>query len=703
MHHNRSLVTSTVLATVLLSTMQLGQARAEDPPGPEEVIVTAQRREQLISTVPLSVQAFTEDMLTNSRIRELSELMTFVPGASEGLSVSLGQRLYQIRGITTNNQSDPTIGYYLDDAAFFIYGEPYAPVGRTFDMQRVEVLRGPQSTLYGNSSMGGTIRYITEQPELSDFAAFTRGGYSATDGGDPGYYVDGMLSVPLLRDQLGLRVAGGYEKVGGYHQSAAGEHDTNEGKLNNIRTSLLWEPTDSLDVKFLYAYNKADQDGSASLISLSPPIAAAGDGDYTDRNYSLYSTTLAWDSSLGKLSTTSTWIDNQSDSLFNSPFPLAPDGKLEATYATKGDAFNNETRLVSTGDGPADWLIGSFYSNTGAKKETLSNIPQFLPDSVQDLNSKSLSLFGEISRKFMNGAVVPLVGLRAFDDDRDSSISTVTSKAEKKNFDSINPRFNLSYYPEDNTLYYSNIVKGFRSGTFNDPNVCAFQRLPVEQGGGGLPCEEAIDSDELWSYEVGTKLALLESQLSLDVAAYYEDWSNVHQKVQYNGIYQDYQVGDAQIYGLDLSLALAPASVQGLTLQATANINSAELKNLNPAIVEATGMRDGDRLPLVPESTLSLIGSYSRELGRGWLGQASMGYSHIAKQYGAFGTTVAGNSRDLLRLRIGAENDHFGLWLFGSNLLEEDGAVYVQNPSRGLAFSTQDYPRQIGVEASYRY
>lgn len=701
MYHYRRVMTATVL---LLGIAQPYKSSAQDTAGVlEEIVVTAQRREQLISEVPLSIQAFTDNMLESTHIRDLSELMTFVPGASEGVSVSLGQRIYQMRGITTNNQSDPTIGYYIDDAAFFIFGEPYAPVGRTFDIQRVEVLRGPQSTLYGNSSMGGTIRYITEPPSLDEVAAFTRGGYSATDGGDPGYYADGMVSIPLLEDQLGLRVAGGYEEVGGYHQSAAGESDTNEGKLNNIRTSLLWEPTDSLDVKFLYTYNKADQDGSATLASLDPPIATAEDGDFTDRNYNLYSNTVAWDSSIGKLSTTTTWIYNQSDALFNSPFPIAPDGNLEATYATDGNAFNNETRLVSTSDGPTQWLIGSFYSNTEATQETVTNITQFIPDTVQDLNSEAISVFGELSRAYMDGRVVPLAGVRFFEDNRDTHIFDGSRQSEKETFDSINPRFNLSFYPNESSLYYGNIVKGFRSGSFNEPNTCAFQRLPVEQGGGGLPCEDAIDSDELWSYETGTKLTLLDSQLSLDSAIYYEDWSNAHARLQFNGLYQGYQVGDAEIYGLDLSLVLAPASVAGLTVQATANINSSEYKQLNPAIAAASGMQEGDRLPLVPESTLSLTGNYSWTLGGGWLGQAAMGYSHISKQYGAFGTKEAGNGRDLLRLRIGADNKRFGVWLFGSNLLQEDGAIYVQNPSRGLAFSTQDYPRQIGVEASYRY
>lgn len=703
MYHCGRVTTAAVLASMLLGGQAPGSSAQNPERVLEEVIVTAQMREQVITEVPLSMQAFSDNVLESINIRDLSELITLVPGASEGLSVSMGQRQYQMRGISTNNLGDPTIGYYIDDAAFFIYGEPYAPIGRAFDIQRVEVLRGPQSTLYGNGSMGGTIRYITEPPSLDRFTALVRGAYSSTDGGDPSHYVDGMLSIPLLRDQLGLRLAGGYEQVGGYHEGISGESDTNEGKLRSIRTSLLWEPGDKLEVKFLYVYNKADQDGSASLSSLDPPIGTAQPGDYTNRNYGLYSSTVAWDSPLGRLSTTSTWIDNQTDALFNTPFAIAVDGNLMANFATDGDAFNNETRLVSTGIGPTQWLVGVFYSDTSTRQSTQTNLPQFIPDSVQHLNSKAISLFGEISREFMDGTVVPLVGVRFFDDDRDTSFSTLGGTRQKETFDSINPRFNLSIHPDDNTLYYANIAKGFRSGNFNNPDICAFQRLPVDEGGGGLPCEDAVDSDELWSYEAGAKLTILEGQLSVDAAAYYEDWSDVREAVQYSGLYQDYQVGDAEIYGLDLSIVMVPAWLKGFTLLASANVNSAEYTHLKPAIEAVSGMQEGDRLPLVPEWTMNLTGNYSWSLGGGWLGQAAVGYSHIAKQYGQFGTTEAGDSRDLLRVRVGADNEHVGLWLFGSNLLAESGAIYVQNPASGLSFSTQDYPRQIGVEASYRY
>ena len=121
-----------------------------------EITVTAQKREQQLQEVPLSLQVFDGAAMEEVNVRDLSDVFTFIPGASEGLSYSAGQRAFQIRGIA-QGAGDPTVGYYMDDSAFFVLAELFAPMGRTFDVQRVEVLRGPQGTLYGNSSMGGTV------------------------------------------------------------------------------------------------------------------------------------------------------------------------------------------------------------------------------------------------------------------------------------------------------------------------------------------------------------------------------------------------------------------------------------------------------------------------------------------------------------------------------------------------------------------
>ncbi len=675
----------------------------DSPTVMEEVLVTAQKRVQKLIDVPLSMQSFDAGMLEASLVRDLTQLMTVIPGASEGLSISAGQKQYQLRGISGNNVADPTTGYYLDDAAFFIYGQAYAPVGRSFDLARVEVLRGPQSTLYGNGSMGGTVRFITEQPNLEAIEAHARAAWAGTDGGASSYYLDGALNLPLLRDQLGIRLVAGTERLGGYHQDSAGDDDTNEAELDNVRASLLWRPVDSVDVKLLFAHDVVDQEGSASLSSLEPPVAVAREGDFNDRSYDLFAGTVVWETSIGILTSTTTWIDHDTSALFNGPFPIAPNGILQAHFDTQGEALNNETRLTSPADSKSQWLVGLFYSDTESTDLNKTNIPLVLPQSVQTRASEAISLFGEISYPLFDGRFIPLIGLRYFEDERDTQISSASSQPEQQTFESVNPRFNLTFSPDDKSNYYINIAKGFRSGNFNNPDVCALHRTPVAAGGGGLPCEDSVDSDELWSYEVGSKLSLGGGQFGMEATAYFQDWRDVRQVVQYRGLFQDYQVGDAEVYGVDFDLAWSPPTISGLSLRASVNWNQAEFASLDEDIARASGMRAGDRIPLVPEWTLSLIGNYYWPVTGAWLGQVNVGYSHVDEQFGQFGTLEAGDSRDLLRARVGVDNERVGVWLFGSNLLGEDGAIYVQNPAQGLSFFTQDYPRQLGIEVTYRY
>ncbi len=160
-------------------------------------------------------------------------------------------------------------------------------------------------------------------------------------------------------------------------------------------------------------------------------------------------------------------------------------------------------------------------------------------------------------------------------------------------------------------------------------------------------------------------------------------------------------MGDAEIKGLDISLMYAPQSVPGLTLQLSGNWASSEFTKLDPALDAVLLTNEGDDLPLVPDQTFAFLANYDWNLRDNWDGQASVSFSHIGKQAGLFATTAVGDDRDLLRIRLGARNDSFGIYLFGNNLLSEDGAIYSQNPVGGLFALTQDYPRHVGIELTY--
>lgn len=661
----------------------------------EEVVVTAQKRSQALEDVPLSVQGFQGQALENSSIRDFNEVITFVPGASEELSSSVGLRQYQIRGVPQGS-GDPTVGYYVDDAAFFIYGARSAPMGRTFDLERVEVLRGPQSTLYGNGSMGGTVRYITREPDLEEVKGRVVAGYSSVDGGDAGGYLDGSISFPVVENVLGLSLTGSREDLGGYADSRdLTIRDFNEAEISNWRANLLWTPSDSVEVKLMYLKNKAEQDSGTTLDSLDPAVSSGLPGDFVDSEFDLLSGTLTWEFDGFALSSTTTVIDLQTAAVSSLSFPV-PGGLLVWDRTSDAEALNNETRLFSTGDSQLQWMVGVFYSDT-EQDQSNSFQPAVIPPSLQVLKSDALSVFAEVSYAFLDDTLIALVGARYFEDDRKLTDSSFVQQLDEETFDSVNPRFNLSWFPDEQSHYYLNIAKGFRSGGYNIPSVCALHVL------GGLPCETSIDSDELWSYEIGAKRTLADGQVSLDLAVYYQDWKDSRQFVPVFGLFQDYQVGDAESYGLDIGIVYAPSAVEGLMLRLSANVNESEWTDFTPAIEASNPVSDGDRLPFVPDWTVALSVDYSWELRSGWQGLVNVAYNHLEPQLGQFASNSEGDPRDLVRLRVGFENERYGIYFFGKNLLGEDGAIYSQTPSGGLSVFTQDYPRQAGVEVQLNF
>ncbi len=684
-----------VLAGILFappSGAQEGEDGASADDLSEVIVVTAQKREQELQEVPVSVQAFTGEALQEANMRDLNEVITLVPGASEELSNNVGLRRYQIRGIG-QALGDPTVGYYFDDAAFYIFGQNFAPMGRSFDLERIEVLRGPQSTLYGNGSMGGTVRLITRSPDYAGFGGSLRGGYSSTDGGGNGSYFDAAVNVPL-GSKAGLRLVASTEDTAGYQLLATtGDDEFGAGDVTNYRAIFDVTPNDRFNLRLMYAGNEADQEGGTLLAALAPPTStSASAGDYTLGEYELATGTFTISFGGASLTSTTTQIDATDEVQTGLPFPLSPTGFLDIFGRTSGDALNHETRLVSQNASPLQWLVGVYYSETDA--HAISSVaPPLFPDSTTNSNSEALSFFAEVSYAFLDDRLVALAGLRSFEDERSVYNSGFSAQLDPATFDSVNPRFNLALDASEQANYYLNIAKGFRSGSFNSPDTCALHQLA------GLPCSIAVDSDELWSYELGAKYSLSGGRLLIDVAPYFQDWKDTRQTVTVSGLFLDYQIGDSELYGVDLAFDYRPASVSGLSFQFSANWNESEFTNINPAFAAASEARNGDRLPFVPAWTGTLSASYAWALNDAWAGQAFLGMSHIDDQLGQFGPGASGDTRDLMRARFGFSSERFGIHLFGNNLLGEDGAIWA-NSGRGAPIYTQDHPRQIGVEIS---
>lgn len=661
-----------------------------------EIVVTAQRREQIITDVPIAIQAFSGKKLEETGVSNLAELIDFIPGASEGRGNAAGIQSYQIRGVSSF-YGDSTIGYYLDEAAYVIPNRNYAPVARTFDVQRVEVLRGPQGTLYGLGSMGGTIRFITADPDLDRFRARGDAGVSFTKGGKTNYFGDLALSMPVIKDRLAIRGAASYERKGGFAFSPSFPGDLDGDEFQNYRVKLLAQPTDALTIKLGYQRNITADDWGRNYdnANLKRFVASPVKG-FAKQVYDMYTGFASWDLGPVKLESSTGYIDRRDK--FTGPIVLGPRA-FRLDTINESESFVQEVRAVSNGTSPLQYVFGAIYQDAVSTEDiAVTGGPPISVISTYD--SKSYALFGEISYGFLNDALRPLVGLRYFKDNRDFTTQSrkpfVTPPFEKEaKFSSVSPRFNLSYQPTDNSLFYVNAAKGFRSGTFNTAAA-------VNVGGPGVSFEVA--PDKLWSYEVGTKLTLADRRVVLELAAYTFDWSDVQLNYTVAGGVQVIRnAGKVKAYGFEYGLTWRP--LPGLSIEASGNINSTKFNKLiNPAVFAGTpNIAEGKQVASVPKNHHSVGATYRTPLRDGLDLFLNGSYSYISKQgdigvdiptiarFGAFG-----DNHHQVRARIGLEFEKFGVHLFGENLLNDGDPIQVSGSG-----STRYYPRVIGLELRF--
>lgn len=660
-----------------------------------DIVVTAQKRSQRLMEIPISVQAISGNTLNEMGARDLTDVITFVPGASEGIGYNVGAKTYQLRGITQGN-GDPSIGYYLNDAPFNFFKSNFAPISRSYDINRVEVLRGPQSTLYGAGAMGGVVRYITNKPNLQKFSGNLTGGFSSTDGGDASNYYDIMLNAPLVKDILGVRVSSSLENVGGYMETSDGTTENfNDADIKQMRAQLLFNPSDNLSLNLIYQTNSADQNAGSQLSDLENTRATGNVGDFYNVAWDVFGGTLEWDiNNFATLNTTTSRIGYELDTSVGYPFPPSPNGRLQATQDGETKAINHETRLVSNPDSDFQWLAGVFYVDS-EQKVIQATDPDIGANTTGQATSKSISFFGEVSYKLLDGKLIPLIGLRSFKDTR--GIEATGRNTQEGTFESVNPRFNLAFKPNENANYFINVAKGFRSGQFNNPNALPyFQSL-------GVNVTEYVDSDELWSYELGTKQTWADGQLNMEAVLYTQNWKNQQFTAAIGIASALISLGDSKINGLDFGLTYAPKN-SGFSFQFIANVNDAKFNGIKEEFTNYLPFEDGDRLPLTPNFNIAFNTAYTADIGsKGWKFAGSAAISHMGNQISIDQDRTQGDEQTMARMRLGVRNKNYEISLFGNNLLGESGALLSSNIGGGSIIANQAFPRQLGVELSLSF
>lgn len=677
-----------------------------------EIVVTAQKREQNLLDVPLSIQAVSGKQLEEQGTKELNDLIESIPGASSVSRTAPGFETIQIRGIASGTTGDATVGYYVDDVPFSVPNLQLAPPSRLFDLERVEVLRGPQGTLYGQGAMGGTIRMVTAAPNYDDVLGRVQIEGSATAGGEGSYAFDGVFNVPLVPGAVALRVTGGYESVGGFadlaRSNGAGgftvtRKDVNDQESWNIRGKLGIRASDSVTIEIGAWRVENTLDFRNTMDSADLPLFNDTTGPDSRPNYikttlTLLSGVINADLGGAKLTSSTSYIDSLLD--FDASFLYSPvfgSGYLRNDSSFKTKAFTQEIRLASNGDGPFNWLIGGYYSDGKIESDICLGLilacatpfPGFNINSTGKIKTEAFAIFGELSYGLLDGRLVATVGGRYFEDKRTTSgLDRYTSTATPANsdkFTSFNPRFNLSFKASDNFLIFGNVAKGFRSGSFQTPAQATAASTAL-----GITVPTAIQPDQVWSYEIGAKGKIADGLLTIDMALYQIDWKNIQLQTTISGVATLSNGGNARSKGIDLGLILRPAP--GLQFQAVANINETEFTSVLPAIVALNPRAaPGSRIPGVPESSLSLSASYNWTFGNSDLkGSFAAGYTFRNSQLDSTG--LQSDKLNEFNLRAGLAKDGWKLTLFAENLFNERVAL-----TRGSLGIQPNFPRKIGA------
>lgn len=634
-----------------------GPATAQQPPPREvtidEIVVTAQKREERLQDVPVSISVISGEQLVETGAVQLLDIAPYIPGFQVDNTGSPGRSTMALRGIVPIPiGASASVSVHLDEAPVGS-STAYARAGSftldllPYDIQRIEVLRGPQGTLYGASSIGGLVKYVTVSPSLDETTV--RAGtelFHIQDGSGLGYGAHALLNAPLAADRVGLTMSAAYRKTPGWVDNVeTGRRDQNEYDQLGGRLSLLWHASERLSARLSGIWQEIDSDDNGTVIEdLDGQRIGDGRSNFNFRaepfrsTFYFYSGTLDYD--LGATSLTSITTYSRSDLLeitdlsrmFGALFPLLTGGAVPAgitPFDTRIDLgkVTQELRLASQGAGRFEWLLGAFFTREWSAHDQLVNsfdmagVPIDFLDPLATVSLPSryreYAGFGNATfkvterfdfgfgmrwarndqrfRQISAGAIVPEA-----DDPGESSESVFTY--------SLSPQFHLS----EDAMLYGRVATGYRPG---GPNVT----LP------GVP--PTFDSDTVTSYEVGLKAMVFDHRLQFDIAAFYMDWDDIQVGITFGGVGGIGNGPSARSQGVEASLVWLP--VDGLTLGLTGAYTDARLTEDAPDI----SGQDRDRLPRIPKWSGALTADYRFAVGRDAIASFGGGLRNRGSRY----------------------------------------------------------------------
>jgi iron complex outermembrane recepter protein len=725
-------LTSTAVAIAsLCPILALAQAAAPAPAAsaasaanagdaPQTVFITANRRREPAREVPMQVDRLSAVELAQGGARSLVDYLGDQPGVDVKTNGGPGMGAVSIRGVSTGDQTIATVGTYIDDVAYgsssaFAAGSQTALDMALLDLDHIEVLRGPQGTLYGAGAMGGVVKYVTNEPDTSELAGKVAVGASATKGGGAGNTVNAVVNVPIKADVAALRVAAFHDHDGGWVDvlGAAAGKNQNKGDTNGGRVALLVEPSARFHIRATALTQDIKRDNS-DFTDVDPSTGKPVDG-WNQRKQALLephsvrtsqgAVDLEYDFGPARLNSVTSIQRSKLGQrydlsavyapLITQFFGFTPDTVSE-DIAADVHKTTQEFRLTSAAGGSVEWLAGLYWDReTGDQKQHVLDSAAGgspVPDLAQlDLVSKyeEMAAYGDVTwnatsrlaftggmriaqnkQDFTQNASGPLVG---------GSLPPAHSKETPKTW-LATARYALT--PASNV--YVRAASGYRPG---GPNAV------LDDPATGLPlAPPTFAHDSLWSYEAGYKGDLFDNTLSIETAVYDIRWNNIQQVYSVNGLGVIINGGKAEIQGFELGATWHPSSRWSLV---------GHLSTIDGRLKEdAPGLGvSGQRLPNSADLAASLGAKASFDLaGRaGWFG--------VSERYaGERDASVGGGYRMpeywLTDLNGGVDFGHVSLALYVRNVFDTHAQLGTSTTEMSLGGPAQvelARPRTVGM------
>ncbi|MBV1909022.1 MAG: TonB-dependent receptor [Kangiellaceae bacterium] len=697
-----SKISLAMLSNAMLTIPLLAAVSDDDNNQEENVItVTAQKREQKAIEVPMSIAVITAEDIEQKGIANLQDLSFSVPGMSMRED-GPGSYTVFMRGLSNTSSSGALVGMYLDELPSTISGYDQLDL-RLIDLQRVEVLKGPQGTLYGSGSIAGTVKYITNSPDTQSFEGSIGASYSQVSDGEAKKTVTGVINVPIVEDVFAVRIAATMERDGGWQdQPEAGIKDGNYQDLEHARLKALWQINGSLSAEATYITHSNESRLGLGFEEADRTVEVAIDPSIEllpkEMDYDLYGLTVDYSGEEFNLVSITSSVD------YTHQYPFTYFGTEQTIYAgflegnderyQEADQFTQELRMSSADTGnPLHWTVGYYYRDVDNQLDAISDTlfaGVVYPDAPfsEKQSSKSTAYFADVSYEVTDSLELGL-GARQFDDEKEV-IDNLTGVTKEKDFDSLTFRFYGSYALTEYSHIYANVGEGFRSGGFNEPGRSDYE------------------PEEVTNYEIGTKGVFFDGVLSLETAYYHTKYDEmIRRGLIFDAATSSFEfllsnIGTVEVDGLEFGANIN--ATDNLSFSITASFIDSEVIKINS---EDSVNIAGDDVDYVPKTAYTLGAKYNFLLS-GLPGYARIDYSYRDKvSYVDRSSFPAENATNqfsddlsLIDARVGIEMDDISIELFATNLTDENKYI---DPYAGWKNANRTRPRSIGVKAEYSF